>query len=207
MPRRSGKSRAKFTVADKRALNKVKRAVNAQEVKVISTAFTADPNSSGSVVALMPIAQGPDSNEREGDMVTLHSFKARGILTLHASATNTHVRMMVVRDNFGGTTIPAITDMFSSATQFIANKLPFGDTQSQDRFTVIWDRFVILDAGAHGLTQTVKVSKKLAKKNVNFTGAASSDEGQNHLYLFIGSSEATNDPVVNIGCHVNYTDN
>ncbi len=205
MPRRSGKARAKFTVADKRALNKVKRAVNNLEQNVHATAFTVDPNSSGAVVNLTAVLQGIDSNDRIGDSLNPSHIECRGIITLHASASDSRVRMMIVRDNFGTTTQPAITDMFTSVTQFAANKVSFGDVQSRARFTVIWDRYVLLDAGAHGLTNTVVMKKKLAKKPILYTGIQTTDEGQNNLYLFIASNEATNDPVVNIQSNFWYT--
>ncbi len=198
MPRRSARSRAKFTVSDKRALNKVKKAISSEELHVIGVSFPVDPNTTGTVSNLSAVAQEVDSNDRLGDAIMPQMLEATGIITLHASATNSQVRMMIVRDNFGTTAIPAITDLFSSVTQFFQNRPAIGDVQSRARFTVIWDKFVILEANSYGSTIAVKMKKKLAQKQILYTGPAGTDEGQNNLYLFLASSEATNDPVVSI---------
>lgn len=206
MPKRNqSKQSVKFTKRDKRDLGKVKRAINAREVKHVLTSFTSDPNSTGAVKPLTAVAQGIDDNDRIGDKIMPSHFEARGIVTGHASASNTQLRMMIVRDNFGTTTTPSITDLFSSAAKLVANKSQLGDEQVRARFTVIWDKFFILQTET-GITKTFVVRKKLAKKAILFSGAAGTDEGKNHLYLFIGSNEATNDPIVDAGFLFYYTD-
>ncbi len=43
--------------------------------------------------------------------------------------------------------------------------------------------------------------------HIFYTGTAATDEGKGNLYLFIASSEATNDPGVSVDCMVKYIDN
>ncbi len=206
MPRRSGKAKAKFTVADKRALNKVKRVVNASELKVSGIAFAVDPNSTGSTVNLLPSGQGLDSNNRIGDKVQPIMIEARGVVTLHASATDSRIRMVIVRDNFNTGTLPSIASLYSSATLFIDNKAAIGDAQSRARFTILWDKMVVMDSGGHGLTQHFKFKRKLARKPVLYTGTAGTDEGEGQICLMLASNEATNDPVLSASSKIWYTD-
>ncbi len=202
---RSRKQRARFTLGDKRDLRKVKRAINNREENTHSTNLTAGPSSTVTVLNIMDSIQGLDSDDRIGDLVMPQRLALAGIVTLNGSASNSRLRIMVVRDNNGTTTAPVIGDLFSSSAKFVANKLPLGDEQSRSRFTIIWDKFILMDAG-RGLTQTVSIKRKLAKKPLMFTGPAATNEGKNNLYLFLGSNEATNTPVVDMIAQVWYTD-
>ncbi len=206
MPKLSNQKRAKFTRADKRTLNKVKRAINNRELKLLGTPFNVAPSTAVTIVPIADTVQSLDSDGRIGDVIMPSHMEVRGTVELHASATRSHVRMMIVRDNSGTTTVPVITDLFTSNAQFMANKSTIGDSQSRGRFTILWDKWVQLDQIAHGEIKSVVMRKKLAKKAVVMTGPAITDGGINGLYLFFGSSEVTNDPIVNMTCHLWYTD-
>ncbi len=175
------------------------------EYHSLSTVFTADPNTSGSVQNLTAIAQGDTVNARQGEKLRVKHIEVGGIITLHASATNSQVRMMIIRDNNGSTTAPSISSLFANATTFFTNRLKLGTPQTNSRFTVLWDRYIIMDAG-HGLTQKFHWSSGL-DHHVFFTGTSATDEGKGHMYLFIASNEATNDPVVAANATIKWIDN
>lgn len=182
-------------------VNRLVRASNQRELYAIATGFTVDPNTTGAVVALTAIATGDTTTTRAGRQVILKKIIASGIVTRHASASNSHVRMMIVRDNIGNTTPPAIADLFTSVTQFADNKPQIETSQVRQRFTVLMDKWFQMDTGGSGLTKTFKF-RKVLNTRCYFTGSASTDGGTNNLYLFIASNEATNDPVVNASCEV-----
>ncbi len=183
---------------------KVRGLINV-EYHSLSTVFTVDPNTSGVALNLSAIAQGDTINNRQGNKLRVKHLEVGGIITLHASATNSQVRMMIVRDNNGSTTPPTISSLFANAATFFANRLKLGDPQTNSRFTVLWDRFIIMDAG-HGLTQKFHWSTGL-DHHVYFTGTSATDEGKGHMYLFIASNEATNDPVVAANATLKWIDN
>ncbi len=164
--------------------------------------MTVDPNTTGAVVPLTAIATGDTITTRAGRQIILKRLDAMGTITLHSSATASFVRMMVVRDNIGSTTPPVITDMYTSAVQFANNKQTLDTPQIRHRFTILWDKWIALDAG-QGLVKTFKFVKRLNTRCF-FTGSASTDGGTNNLYLFIASNEATNDLIVNASCHVHW---
>lgn len=168
------------------------------------TSFTVDPNTTGAVVALTNIAQGSDKDERQGNKLRVKRLSLGGVITLHASATDSRVRMTIIRDNNGSTTQPAITDLFGTVADHFNNSIKTGDPQSNSRFSVLWDKMLIVNSDTP--TKQLKYAMEL-DHHVFYTGTASTDEGKGHMYLFISSSEATNDPVVAIKAQVWYIDN
>ncbi len=182
----------------------VKKLINV-EYKNIVTNFTNDPNTTGSVVNLSAIAQSNTIAGRQGQKVRAKHLSCRGHIIINASATATQIRMVIVRDNLGSTTAPAISDLYASVSLFFANKSKNGDPQSNARFSVLMDKFVMLDAiyksqvGFHW-------SRSL-DSHISFTGTGATDEGKGAFYLMIASSEATNDPQVDVDSVLKFIDN
>ncbi len=181
------------------------RALINVEYHSLLTSFTVDPSSSGAVVNLTAIAQGDTTVNRQGNKIRLKYLSVRGSVIQNASAANTNLRMMIVRDNNGNTTQPAITDLFVDVAGFVANGNKNGLPQANSRFTILWDKFVQL-SDANGDMRAYSYSMSL-DHHTFFTGAGATDEGKGHLYLFIGSNEATNDPVVKVDSMVKWIDN
>ncbi len=181
----------------------VKKLINV-EFKSLSTSFTVDPNSSGAVLNLTAIAQNDTFSGRDGNKVRAKYISSSGTLQLHGSATDSRVRIMIVRDNNGSTSQPAITDLFPSVTNFVNNKTKTGDPQSNSRFSILSDKIVYLNTDTP--SRPYKWSMSL-DHHIYFTGSASTDEGKGHIYQFIGSNEATNDPIVAIDAMVKFLDN
>ncbi len=182
----------------------VKKLINV-EFKTITTSFTSDPNTTGSVVNLTAIAQGDTIANRQGNKIRSKYLKVSGNVRINASATSTHLRLVIVRDNNGNTTQPAIADLFPDVGSFFGNKNKSGDPQSNSRFTVLWDKFIMLDVV--GLEQVPIGWSTELDHHIYFTGTGATDEGKGHLYLFIASNEATNDPAVQVDSMFKFIDN
>jgi len=182
----------------------VKKLINV-EYKSLTTDFTVDPNTTGAVVTMTNIAQGDDFDARNGRKIRLKSIRVSGHISINASATELAVRMMIIRDNSGTTARPVITDLFTDVGTFAANLNKLGDPQSNSRFSILWDKFVLLDA----VFQSQKAVKWYKEEDfhVYFSGTGATDEGKGGVYLFIASNEATNDPVVSIDCQIKWIDN
>ncbi len=182
----------------------VKKLVNVEYFNLI-TVFTTDPSASGAVVNLTAVGQGDDTTNRQGDKIRAKYLKVSGQVLLNSSATRTSLRMMIIRDNNGSTTQPAITDMFTDVPAFRNNRNKLGTPQVNSRFTVLWDKFLLLDAVSKNSAQ-INWSTSL-DHHIYYTGTASTDEGKGNCYLFIASSEATNDPEVAIDAMFKFIDN
>ncbi len=183
----------------------VKKLINVEFFN-FRTAFTSDPNTTGAVLNLTAIAQGDDDNDRQGNKIRAKYIEVAGNVRLNpTTATDTRVRMVIVRDNNGSTTQPAIADLWPSVNAFVDNGPPFKDPQSNSRFSILMDKYQnVNDISVR--TKYVNWSSSL-DHHIYFTGAAGTDEGKGHMYLFIASSEATNDPIVSITSVVRYLDN
>ncbi len=182
----------------------VRKLINVEYHRV-AVSFTADPNTSGAVVNLTAIAQGDDTNDRQGNKIRLKQLLVQGKITLNSTtATDSHVRMVIVRDNNGSTTQPSIAELYGSVANFTNNLLKVGDPQTNSRFSVLWDKFIIVDTDKP--SKAVAYSQSL-DSHCFFSGTGATDEGKGAIYLFISSNEATNDPVVNILGQVVYIDN
>ncbi len=181
----------------------VKKLINVEYFQ-LQTTIQADPNTSGNTQNLTAIAQGDIFNDRQGNKIRLKYLRLSGIVTLNASASDTQVRMVIVRDNNGSTTNPTISSLYTSLTVFHQNQPKLGDPQTNSRFSILWDKMVIVNTD----TPTKQFSYSMVlDHHVYFTGAATTDEGKGHLYLMIASSEVTNDPVVKGAVQVKWLDN
>ncbi len=185
-------------------VQKLARLINV-EFRTLTTSFTADPNSTGAVVNLTAIAQGDNIGNRQGNKIRMKHISVRGSVAINASATATRLRMMIVRDNNGSTTIPAITALFSSSGVFNQNRNKLGDPQTNSRFSIIFDKFLLLNQD--GREQGAVNYSSSLDHHVYFSATASTDEGKGALYLFISSNEATNDPIVSVDCMLKWIDN
>ncbi len=188
------------------AVARAVRALINVEYKNIRVNFTADPNSTGAVVNLTGIAQGDTNASRDGNKVRAKHLHVGGSAVLNASATTTLLRMYILRDNNGSTTQPAITDLWSSVNVFFNGQPKLGDPQNNSRFSVLWDKKIILSATG-GKEQAYFEYKMELDHHIFYTGTASTDEGKGNVYLFIASSEATNDPVISAACNIKFLDN
>ncbi len=186
-----------------RDLSKLKKLINV-EYKTITTSWAADPNTTGVVQLLSAMTQGDDIANRQGRKVKLFSIRSQGSIKLNASATSSHGRMIIVRDNLGSTTRPAITDMFPSVASFLAGQPRQDNPQTNARFSVIMDHRYLLEA-EHSL-DWVNVYNKIGS-HVTYTGTSATDEGKGNIYLFSASSESANDPVVAVSTVLKFIDN
>lgn len=174
------------------------------ELKDITTTFTADPNTTGTVQNLTAIAQGLTDATRIGNVVTLKKILLSGTVSIHASAAHSEVRMVIVQAITGTTSQPVITDLWSSVNFFVNNGLQTINSQLSREFRIIWDRHIVVSSNTNQIF-AFKLQKRLNHKVV-FTGAGATDEGIGHFYLFMGSNEATNDPDVSAAVTLQYAD-
>ncbi len=183
---------------------KLKSLINV-EYKSIRQAWPTGPDTTGSVIALTDIPGGTGFNARTGRKVKLVSIRHQGKVSLHASATNTFGRFVVVRDNLGDTTAPTIADLFGSATNMLNGLSRLDDAQTNAQFTVLYDKWYTLNSATQ---ENMRINKfKKITFHITFTGTGATDEGKGCVYLMDVSSEATNVPAVTVITTSKYIDN
>ncbi len=181
----------------------VRKLINV-EYQSLNVTLTSDPSSSGAVVNFTGVGQGDDRSNRQGNKIRAKYLKVSGIVRLHASATASNVRMMIVRDNNGSTTQPAITDLFGSVANFQNGMNKIGDPQTNSRFSILWDKKIVVNTNSPN--KYFEWSSSL-DHHIFYSGTAPTDEGKGNCYLFIASNEATNDPIVSASSMFKFIDN
>ena len=138
------------------------------------------------------MAQGNTEITRVGNSVLAASFFIRGRVNIHAGATNTHVRLMIVRDKSQDGTDPTIAELSEDSTN-IDSPL---NMDNSHRFDMIRDRIYRLDSQGP-IERSFKIyvpMMKGRKRHIKYTGGATTDTGENNLYVLAISDEATNAP-------------
>jgi len=151
------------------------------------------------------IAQGDDYDERNGRSIRLKSLEWFGNLTMNASATNSQYRLIIFVDHANQGVAPAVTDLLvSDAFASMRNGAP----DNMKRYTILSDELYLLDSDSHGATLVVKGFRKL-ETHMKFsgTGAAVASQGENSIWAYAVSNEATNTVAQNVNFRLRYIDN
>ncbi len=188
-------------------VNKNTRILNNRERDHVITDLTTPLTTTTDIINLCAIGQGDETNERVGRKVHIESISIRGTVFKNAASIFSRIRFVVVRDNLGSTTAPVAGDLFGSVSDMFDNKHQLVNEQALKRFTILWDKFIILNENFDGQVTCKAINfKKKLNHNMLFTGAASTDEGKNSIWMFSISDEASNTPVVNADCRITYSD-
>ncbi len=138
-------------------------------------------------------AQGDDIDNRHGRRIKAFSVSIRGSLVKAGLSAGSKVRFVVFRDNYGSTTIPTLSDLFIDEQDFFDNENKRDDPYTNARFTIMWDKYIILNENFDGqaTAKSFKFYKKL-NHNIIYTGTAATDEGKGSMWLLQGGTPTTN---------------
>ncbi len=190
--------RSKSTLAKlAKKVNKNSRLLNAREMNFARVTIDASPDTTAVVQLISEVGQGDEDNQRIGRKIHAESIELTAILSKNSAATFNSVRMVIVCDNLGSTTPPVVTDVFENENDFFNGQMRSHSSQNLRRFTILMDKHIILNEAFDNniSAKSIRFKKKL-NFNIYFTGAATTDEGKNCLYLISGSDEGTNVPAV-----------
>jgi len=181
----------------------IKGLVNS-EMHHLDATHTLGANQSA-IKPMLTIAQGDDFINRTGRSILLKSINFSGELYVNSSVTtNSRVMIALVRDNQQiGATTPAITDIFTSAT----DPHTFLNANTLGRFTIIWRKQYTLSPNDAG--DNVYTIRKYSAfhDHIRYAGAADTSIQKGGLYLCIITSEASNYPTVQISSRLSWHDN
>lgn len=183
-----------------KGVNYLKGLVNS-EVYKFDTDTSSSPSTAGTITHLSAIAQGDAENSRSGNSIYLRSVLVNGVMQIHASATSTTYRIMIVSDSQQvGDTSPAISDILNSVG--VTSALNRGTV---GRFSVLYDKMFNINTAATP-TRCHKIFLPMLR-HVRFNGAATTDIQRNGIYLVLISNEATNTPSFAYFSRCSYHDN
>ncbi len=137
--------------------------------------------------------QGDDIANRHGRRIKAFSVSIRGSCVKAAASAGSKMRLLVFRDNYGSTTIPTLSDLFVDEQDFFDNEHKRDDSHTSARFTVMWDKYIILNENFDGqeTAKSFKFYKKLSHEII-YTGTAATDEGKGSMWLLQGGTPTTN---------------
>ncbi len=193
--RRSGKGTRAIA---KRALRVAK--LNVPELKNLDgTALNGAQAATWNIVRMSIPAQGDTDLARDGMKVLNMSIGLQGMVTQHASATNTTVRIVVVQDRQNNGVLPVASDIFEQDT---LNTFYQFSADNRRRFKIILDKYINLEATSK-IHQPIHEFRRVSgRQTYNGTTNVDASAGANSLWVCFCSNEATNTPTVD--CDVRF---
>jgi len=166
----------------------------------ISTGVTA----AGTITNISDITRGNEVTQRVGNQVSLKEIFFRVGMYIHASATQTAVRVIVLLDTMG-TNAPVVADVLEAAFlgSVYSEVAPYY-WDYRKRFKILHDKVTYLcKQGVSGHAEQF-----VCKLGVNSQHIGASTTFKNQVYLLLCSNESNvlQLPVINIHSRLTYTD-
>lgn len=179
----------------------VKKLINVER-KVHDVAISSNVGSStGLITQLNNISQGDTTSTRSGNSIKCVSQTIRGSASIHASATHSSLRFLIVRDTDNQGETITVADVLNDTSP---NSL-LNITKYPGRFKVLMDKqFSLSDSGAK--LQHFKKHKKMSF-HLKYSTQGTYDPKDNALFLIALSNEATNQPGLSAYYRLRYIDN
>ncbi len=184
--------------------SRVRRLENNVEYKFRDTdSGTLAPTLAGAILLLNGLAQGNDTDDRDGDQVEFTSIQIRFQARADTAGDENMIRVMLIQDRQTNGALPDVSDVLQKVTQFAILNSPLKLT-NKFRFRVLYDRICeINDSGHNGV---FKSSYKKLSVKARYTGAtnAITDINTNSIFsIVIGN---TTDGAYNFFVRLRFTD-
>lgn len=184
----------------------VKGLVNVEfKENVVSNTATAI-SATAFISSLDVMAQGDTDATRSGNLIRVKSIQWEGFATIHASAANTSLRIMVILDKQSNGANPGLSDILNdpSAGDAIVSSR---NIDGMHRFVVLYDRKFVLSQTGQGIVKW-KFYKKCSLP-IRYDGNAGdiTDLASNNILLVMVSNEPTNSPAITHSGRIRFIDN
>ncbi len=181
---------------------KIRRLQGSVEKNTNDTINSTSPTTTGVFTRISAIAQGDTSLTRTGLKIQPLSLFYKLFLTMHASATNTTVRVIIFTDREQQGTDPTAAQLLEADSTSA-----FTEHDTRPRFKIHRDMVIVMGANGPNTNVFLKGFIKFGAKSKIFysgTSAAESSLGKNNLYAYILGSEATNVPLMNLSFRLRF---
>ncbi len=192
-----------LSVANKalRATKYLKGLVNSemhiQQLTIAQTVVAA-----GSVVSIVGISEGDSQFQRNGLVILLKYVKLKLGGVMHASATDTIIRVILFVDlQQQSDAVPTVTDVLQSSS---VNA--FYQAGQMGRFRILYDKAIPMSAVGSSANWHIDLHIPV-KLHVKYNGTAATDLQKNGIFLLLVADEATNVPTVDGETRVGFHDN
>lgn len=184
----------------------VKGLVNVEFKNSIFQLTSTDVPETGLRTTLFSLSQDDTNQTRDGNSVRFKSLYLKYMLSIHASAAETQVRVVLVYDGKSNGVQPLLAQMFQDVTLHDGLVSPVNINLSS-RFKIIYDRIHTLSSSGRG-TLSAKIYKKINMKcQYNGIAGTIADLQDKNITLVFISNEVTNHPTVTSMVQLRYIDN
>lgn len=155
---------------------------------------------------IVEIAQGDTNSTRDGDSLKIISLMFKFTCKIHASALQTFIRVMLIKDTAHNSTTPTIGNILTS-TGINASIVSGLAMNNRGRFQVLMNEIVSLDQNGK---QSSVINKYFnLEQHILYSGAtgAASEQTRNSLYFIFISDEVTNTPTITYYSRLRFVDN
>ncbi len=213
--RRVARRQRNYNVASQTALNALKALALARnlrgmlnvERKLKETDKTGTSiSTSPSGADIITLVQGTSNNTREGDQIKVVSIYFRYVISMHASATDTSVRILLVQDKQCNGTAVSWADVLSSATS-PDSLVAFNNLDNKYRFNILYDRVHQMSINGRRNIYGKFYKKCAIKVRYSSNLGTVADINTNNLAILWVSDEASNTPAMELISRVRYVDN
>lgn len=190
-----------------RALAVFKGAANLlnAEIKSSDTTLSSAVSASGSVNLVSGVAQGDGVANRDGNSLKLKGGSLRWFSTIHASASRTFMRVMVVADTRCNGSTASLSDILNALTVDSQPDL----VSEPNRYVILSDVVrVLCSTGEQAVVGEVALPQ-LMDMHLTFsgTGATVASISGPAIYVIALSNESTNTPQFHAEARLLYVDN
>lgn len=154
----------------------------------------------GSVVSLTNIPQGDGAGHRDGNLVRFKSLLFRANFEMHASATFSQLRFILLVDKQARAGLPSVSDILDGS-----NILSPMNLANRYRFKVLMDKVYKMDISSMR-GHIIKHYFKLGQR-ANYASGTTDEASYNNLVLLVISNEPTNGVTLNDDIRVRFLDN
>jgi hypothetical protein len=187
-------------------IGKIKRQLNTEQKFIFNNFTTATIANTATIQNLTVVDQGLTDQTRVGNSMKVVYLSLQMLFTIHASASFSQVRVILVRDTQTNGAAFSTNDLLNDGSVFDCLVSHYNQTSGK-RFIILRDTLVQLSAQA-GPSSILNWSiPQQVHIEYSSTGSGVADIVDNSYSLFLIASEATNQPSITASIITKFVDN
>lgn len=152
------------------------------------------------------LIEGNTSQTRDGGQVKFTSFRFAYNATIHASASRSLLRVMIVHDKQTNQATFTLADLLFDGTVVDAIHSPY-NINNASRFNILYDKVHVLSTADETSIYRTIIRKLALKVRYDANAGTIADLSQDSLSLVFIGDQATNDPSVAFNWRSRFIDN
>lgn len=185
-------------------LNEIRKLINIEEKQLEFSQASVAFDTNGTVFPVSQIVQGLNYTERVGDSLKIQRIEFNYRVFKNASATNSVVRILLVRDLDCQGATPAVADIIANTASGLAPLSPY-KFLNRKRFSILYDNMSVVSTSDLAFVDRMAMAHE---GHILYLGTAANaaSQGKGSLFVVAVSDEATNTPTIQFTNRITFTD-